>query len=37
MYVLAFALRGIPWAIEESMKPEFRETVNQYIKDKKEL
>ncbi len=35
MYVLAFALRGIPWAIEETMKPSFREMVLQYQKDQK--
>ncbi len=33
MYVLAFALRGILWAIEEAMKFEFREIVKQYQRD----
>jgi hypothetical protein len=29
MWVLAFALRGVPWAIEEADKPEFRAIVKE--------
>jgi hypothetical protein len=33
MFVLAFALRGIRWAIEEADKPEFREQVKEWIRN----
>jgi hypothetical protein len=34
MYVLAFALRGIPWAIDAADKPEFRAMIRRAIENK---
>ena len=36
MYILAFAIAGIPWAIEEASKPEFLETCKDYERRKAE-
>ncbi len=30
MWILAFALRGVEWAIEEADKPEFRARIKEY-------
>lgn len=35
MWVFAFAIRGIKWALEEVEKPEFREEVRRYVKEQK--
>ena len=35
MYVIAFAIRGIPWAIEAASKPEFDVMVRKYYRDQK--
>ncbi len=35
MWVLAFALRGVPWAVEEADKPEFRERVKAHYEGNK--
>jgi hypothetical protein len=35
MYVLAFALRGIPWAVQEATKPGFEPQVRQYLQDQR--
>lgn len=34
MWVLAFALRGCEWAVEEASTPEFRERVRAFLKDR---
>lgn len=31
MWVLAFALKGVPWALEEADKPEFRAHIRTYM------
>lgn len=31
MWILAFALRGIPWALEAASKPEFEIIVKDYL------
>lgn len=36
MWVLAFALRGIPWAIEEASTPKFRERIREHLKQRNE-
>jgi len=35
MWFLAFALQGIPWAVEEASKPGFKEQIANYYNRKK--
>lgn len=35
MWVLAFALRGVEWAIQEASKPEFRERIIASLKERR--
>jgi hypothetical protein len=35
MYVLAFALKGVPWAIKECEKEGFKETIKQHLRNEK--
>jgi len=35
MWVLAFALRGVPWAVAEALRPQFRERALRYYAEKK--
>lgn len=32
-WVLAFALRGVPWAVAEALKPEFDATVKAHFRE----
>lgn len=35
MYILAFALRGIPWAVEAALKPSFDAGVREWIREER--
>ena len=35
MYILAMALRGVPWAVDEALKPEFDQTVKEWLRNQR--